>query len=147
MAEDEEVDPDRWMSEAAPKVAALVGRLAPIHRRCIQHALQFLREIEPRATRMNPDNLSICFAPCFFRCSDMMLALANAQKEILFTKLLIVTLPLTGACPYNRPCAHQYVGKSQSCMLQGRRKVSSRWSFSTPREGAKVRRCGLALRC
>ena len=23
----------------------------------------------------------------------------------------------TGACPYNRPCAHQYVGKSQSCMV------------------------------
>eukprot|EP01048_Picozoa_sp_COSAG05_P021331 COSAG05_NODE_3894_length_1784_cov_1.566172_1_plen_160_part_00 len=23
----------------------------------------------------------------------------------------------TGACGYNRPCAHQYVGKSQSCML------------------------------
>ena len=23
----------------------------------------------------------------------------------------------TGACGYNRPCVHQYVGKSQSCML------------------------------
>ena len=23
----------------------------------------------------------------------------------------------TGACGYNRPCAHQYVGKYQSCML------------------------------
>ena len=23
----------------------------------------------------------------------------------------------TGAWPYNRPCAHQYVGKSQSCMV------------------------------
>ena len=23
----------------------------------------------------------------------------------------------TGACPYNRPCAQQYVGKSQSCMV------------------------------
>ena len=23
----------------------------------------------------------------------------------------------TGACGYNPPCAHQYVGKSQSCML------------------------------
>ena len=22
-----------------------------------------------------------------------------------------------GACRYNRPCAHQYVGKSRSCML------------------------------
>ena len=26
------------------------------------------------------------------------------------------TPPPTGACPYNRPCAQQYVGKSQSCM-------------------------------
>ena len=25
--------------------------------------------------------------------------------------------PHTGACPYNRPCAQQYVGKSQSCMV------------------------------
>ena len=24
---------------------------------------------------------------------------------------------VTGACGYNRPCAHQYVGKSQSCMV------------------------------
>ena len=24
---------------------------------------------------------------------------------------------LAGACGYNRPCAHQYVGKSQSCMV------------------------------
>ena len=23
----------------------------------------------------------------------------------------------TGACPYNRPCAHQYAGQSQSCMV------------------------------
>ena len=23
----------------------------------------------------------------------------------------------TGACPYNRTCAQQYVGKSQSCMV------------------------------
>ena len=23
----------------------------------------------------------------------------------------------TGACGYNRPCAHQYVGKYQSCMV------------------------------
>ena len=23
----------------------------------------------------------------------------------------------TGACPYNRPCAQQYVGKSQACMV------------------------------
>ena len=24
---------------------------------------------------------------------------------------------LTGACPYNRPCAQKFVGKSQSCMV------------------------------
>eukprot|EP01048_Picozoa_sp_COSAG05_P008413 COSAG05_NODE_639_length_8156_cov_122.162840_9_plen_162_part_00 len=24
----------------------------------------------------------------------------------------------TGACPYNRPCAHQYVGEYQSCMVE-----------------------------
>ena len=24
---------------------------------------------------------------------------------------------ITGACGYNRPCAHQYVGKYQSCMV------------------------------
>ena len=23
----------------------------------------------------------------------------------------------TGACQYNRPCAHQYVGKYQACMV------------------------------
>ena len=31
--------------------------------------------------------------------------------------LALVQLPLTGACGYNRPRAHQYVGKSQSCMV------------------------------
>ena len=30
---------------------------------------------------------------------------------------------LTGACGYNRPCAHQYVGKSQSCMVQNGRLI------------------------
>ena len=28
-----------------------------------------------------------------------------------------------GACGYNRPCAHQYVGKSQSCMVQNDRLI------------------------
>ena len=42
----------------------------------------------------------------------------------------------TGACGYTRPCAQQYVGKSQSCMVTGSSKTSSRvfWarrSFST----------------
>ena len=30
---------------------------------------------------------------------------------------------LTGACGYNRPCAHQYVGKSQSCMVKNVRLI------------------------
>ena len=29
----------------------------------------------------------------------------------------IMLKQLTGACTYNRPCAHQYVGKYQSCMV------------------------------
>ena len=28
-----------------------------------------------------------------------------------------------GACGYDRPCAHQYVGKSQSCMLENGRLI------------------------
>ena len=28
-----------------------------------------------------------------------------------------------GACGYNRPCAHQYVGKSQSCMVENGRLI------------------------
>ena len=30
----------------------------------------------------------------------------------------------TGACGYNRPCAHQYVCKSQSCMVQNDRLIT-----------------------
>ena len=29
----------------------------------------------------------------------------------------------TGACGYNRPCAHQYIGKSQSCMVENGRLI------------------------
>ena len=29
----------------------------------------------------------------------------------------------TGACGYNRPCAHQYIGKSQSCMVDNGRLI------------------------
>ena len=32
-------------------------------------------------------------------------------------KLQLYMQGTAGACGYNRPCAHQYVGKSQSCML------------------------------
>eukprot|EP01048_Picozoa_sp_COSAG05_P019018 COSAG05_NODE_2892_length_2535_cov_2.408867_5_plen_172_part_00 len=35
----------------------------------------------------------------------------------LLRTALLLHLPRTGACPYNRPCAQQYVGKYQSCMV------------------------------
>jgi hypothetical protein len=56
--------------------------------------VEFLREIDAGATRMTVQNLAICLAPCFFRCEDMGAALANAQKEILITKVMIMELPL-----------------------------------------------------
>ena len=31
--------------------------------------------------------------------------------------MIVDSMHNTGACPYNRPCAQQYVGKSQSCMV------------------------------
>ena len=43
----------------------------------------------------------------------------------------------TGACVYNRPCAHQYVGKSQSCMvLTGR--LHSRASYWHGQRGVRA---------
>ena len=33
----------------------------------------------------------------------------------------VINAKTTGACGYNRPCAHQYVGKYQSCMVQNGR--------------------------
>ena len=35
---------------------------------------------------------------------------AETYRSALYTRP-------TGACPYNRPCAQKYVGKSQSCMV------------------------------
>ena len=40
----------------------------------------------------------------------------RAEME-LDSQLRPPPLQSTGAWPYNRPCAHQYVGKSQSCMV------------------------------
>ena len=41
----------------------------------------------------------------------------TVQLGRLQTSAEHVSIKLTGACPYNRPCAQQYVGKSQSCMV------------------------------
>ena len=48
----------------------------------------------------------------------------------------------TGACPYNRPCAQQYVGKSQSCMV-----ISGRLIVHAPAErgGDSIEACQVAL--
>ena len=40
----------------------------------------------------------------------------------------------TGAWPYNRPCAHQYVGKYQSCMVENGRLIVHA-SYSGAQEG------------
>ena len=35
--------------------------------------------------------------------------------------VLYIVLYYTGACGYNQPCAHQYLGKYQSCMVENGR--------------------------
>ena len=52
--------------------------------------------------------------------TDGMVGLRTDHKvlsELVSRCLPRLSAHLTGACGYNRPCAHQYVGKSQSCML------------------------------
>ena len=61
-----------WVAAAVEPVRQLIEGLPATHKRVLQHVVQFLREIDPVSTRMNPDNLAICFAPCFFRNADMM---------------------------------------------------------------------------
>ena len=43
---------------------------------------------------------------------DLTIGPAHVERELALVKTMN-----TGACPYNRPCAQQYVGKSQSCMV------------------------------
>lgn len=64
----------------------------------LHHLCSFLRRVDAAASKMTPENLAIVFAPCLFRHPDLMKALANAQKEIVFTRLLLDTLPLP-VCP------------------------------------------------
>ena len=47
-------------------------------------------------------------------------ALATADDALLQAREIVAATAgggTTGAWPYNRPCAQQYVGKSQSCMV------------------------------
>jgi hypothetical protein len=60
----------------------------------IFHLCSFVRRVDAVASRMTSENLAIVFAPCLFRNPDLMKALANAQKEIIFTRLLFDALPL-----------------------------------------------------
>ena len=46
-----------------------------------------------------------------------------AMAELLIENTADVCAEDTGACGYNRPCAHQYVGKYQSCMVENRRLI------------------------
>ena len=48
-----------------------------------------------------------------------------ARARAPCTRCLVLSshLPSTGACGYNRPCAHQYVGKYQSCMVENGRLI------------------------
>ena len=56
--------------------------------------------------------------PMHERTAIMAFFSANHQSASYFDeKAILGFLPLSGACPYNRPCAQQYVGKSQSCMV------------------------------
>ena len=50
---------------------------------------------------------------------------ALKEMEVAWETIEFVCLPYrdTGACPYNRPCAQQYVGKSQSCMVRSGRLI------------------------
>ena len=52
---------------------------------------------------------------------QMMLQLLQQQMQLItqLSRTIEAALPgSTGACGYNRPCAHQYVGKYQSCMVE-----------------------------
>lgn len=66
----QELEP--WVAAASEPVHELLAGLPPGNKRVLQHVCEFLREIEPHASKMTADNLAICFAPCFFRCEDMM---------------------------------------------------------------------------
>ena len=60
------------MAAAAAPVNEVLMSLPPANRRVLLHVIELLRDIDPQSTKMTPDNLAICFSPCFFRCADMM---------------------------------------------------------------------------
>ena len=75
-------------------LSTLFDKLMPLQRKVLEVLLGFLRQIDPVASRMPAHNVAIIFAPCCFRNADLMAALANAQKEILFVQLLLDHAPL-----------------------------------------------------
>ena len=64
---------------------------------------------------------------------------ANALAVQMLRQRFAKLLDTTGACGYNRPCAHQYVGKSQSCMVQNGRLIPH-VSYHGCRHGLGARR-------
>ena len=65
--------PQLWLVACREPLQKLVASLPQPNRRVLLHVCEFLRGIDPGATRMTADNLAICFAPCLFRCEDMMM--------------------------------------------------------------------------
>ena len=74
-----------WVAAAAAPVNELLMSLPPANRRVLQHVCEMLREIDPQSTKMTPDNLAICFSPCFFRCADMMQVRAHSPRKLRCT--------------------------------------------------------------
>ena len=58
----------------------------------IHHLCSFLRRVDGVASKMTAENLAIVFAPCLFRHPDLMTALANAQKEVSNSHLILIIL-------------------------------------------------------
>ena len=75
-------------------IVQVVKGLPDANRAVLHHVCAFLRRIDPVATKMTADNLAICWAPCFFRCADISVALANIKKEVFVTGLLFTKLQL-----------------------------------------------------
>ena len=84
-AEDGSETADEWQVKACARLATVVEGLPDANRAVLHHVCACLRRIDPVATKMTADNLAICWAPCFFRCADISVALDNAKKEIFVT--------------------------------------------------------------
>ena len=67
---------------------------------------RYLEELRDGKTNLEAVSTALSKAGRVIFVSGLTLGLTNAGLTFC-----------TGACGYNRPCAHQYVGKSQSCMV------------------------------